>query len=81
MDGILSFSVLPLRLASLTGLVAIWFALAGIIMAMVVRVLGFMICGWARMGFAIRRRSLHGWRPVAHARRDGRVPRAHLHRS
>src|SRR5436190_11604593 len=39
MDGIISFSVLPLRLAGLTSLVAICFALAGIVMAVVVRLL------------------------------------------
>jgi len=31
MDGILSFSLLPLRLASFTGMVAIWLAIGGII--------------------------------------------------
>jgi len=57
MDGILSFSVLPLRLASLTGLVAIWFALAGIVMAIVVRVLGLYDLrlgrGWASLFVAV----------------------------
>ena len=57
MDGILSFSVLPLRLAALTGLVAIWFALAGIIMAVVVRVLGLYDLrlgrGWASLFVAV----------------------------
>ena len=33
-DGILSFSVLPLRLAALTGMVAIWLAIGGIILAL-----------------------------------------------
>jgi dolichol-phosphate mannosyltransferase len=57
MDGILSFSVLPLRLAALTGLVAIWFALAGIVMAVVVRVLGLYDLrlgrGWASLFVAV----------------------------
>ena len=57
MDGILSFSILPLRLASLTGLVAIWFALAGIVMAIVVRVLGLYDLrlgrGWASLFVAV----------------------------
>jgi dolichol-phosphate mannosyltransferase len=57
MDGIFSFSVLPLRLAALTGLVAIWFALAGIVMAVVVRVLGLYDLrlgrGWASLFVAV----------------------------
>ncbi|MFN2576173.1 MAG: glycosyltransferase family 2 protein [Pyrinomonadaceae bacterium] len=57
LDGILSFSVLPLRLASFTGLVAIWFALAGIIMAVVVRFLGLYDLrlgrGWASLFVAV----------------------------
>ena len=57
MDGIFSFSVLPLRLAAFTGLVAIWFALAGIIMAVVVRILGLYDLrlgrGWASLFVAI----------------------------
>ena len=57
MDGILSFSVLPLRLAALTGLVAIWFAFAGIVTAVVVRVLGLYDLrlgrGWASLFVAV----------------------------
>ncbi|HEX3143630.1 MAG TPA: glycosyltransferase family 2 protein, partial [Pyrinomonadaceae bacterium] len=39
MDGSLSFSLLPLRLASFTGMVAIWLAIGGILVAVVVRLL------------------------------------------
>lgn len=57
LDGILSFSVLPLRLAALTGLVAIGFALAGIVMAVVVRLLGLYDLrlgrGWASLFVAV----------------------------
>ena len=57
MDGIISFSVLPLRLAALTGLIAIWFALAGIVMAVVVRLLGLYDLrlgrGWASLFVAV----------------------------
>jgi len=57
MDGILSFSVLPLRLAALTGLVAIGFALAGIVMAVVVRLFGLYDLrlgrGWASLFVAV----------------------------
>jgi dolichol-phosphate mannosyltransferase len=57
LDGILSFSVLPLRLAALTGLVAIGFALAGIVMAVVVRLFGLYDLrlgrGWASLFVAV----------------------------
>ncbi len=57
MDGILSFSVLPLRFAAFTGLVAIWLALVGIIMAVVVRVFGLYDLrlgrGWASLFVAV----------------------------
>ena len=57
LDGILSFSVLPLRLAALTGLVAIGFALAGIVMAVVVRLLRLYDLrlgrGWASLFVAV----------------------------
>lgn len=57
LDGILSFSVLPLRLAALTGLIAIGFALAGIVMAVVVRLLGLYDLrlgrGWASLFVAV----------------------------
>jgi polyisoprenyl-phosphate glycosyltransferase len=57
MDGIVSFSVLPLRLAALTGLAAIWIALAGIVLAVIVRVFGLYDLqlgrGWASLFVAI----------------------------
>ncbi len=57
MDGILSFSVVPLRLAAFTGLMAIWFAFAGIVMAVVVRVFGLYDLrlgrGWASLFVAV----------------------------
>ena len=57
MDGILSFSVVPLRLAAFTGLVAIWFAFAGILLAIIVRVLGLYDLrlgrGWASLFVAV----------------------------
>ena len=57
MDGILSFSVVPLRLAAFTGLIAIWFALAGIVMAVIVRVFGLYDLrlgrGWASLFVAV----------------------------
>jgi polyisoprenyl-phosphate glycosyltransferase len=57
MDGIISFSVLPLRLAALTGLVAIWLALAGIVMAVVVRLFRLYDLqlgrGWASLFVAV----------------------------
>lgn len=57
MDGILSFSVLPLRLASLTGFIAIWIAIAGIIVTLVARITGIyhlqFIRGWASIFVAV----------------------------
>ncbi len=57
MDGIFSFSVLPLRLAALTGLAAIWIAIAGIVMAVVVRLLDLYDLrlgrGWASLFVAV----------------------------
>jgi len=57
MDGIISFSVLPLRLAALTGLATIWLALAGIIVAVIVRLLGLYDLrlgrGWASIFVAV----------------------------
>ena len=57
MDGILSFSVLPLRLAAFTGMVAIWLAIGGIILAVVVRLLRLYDLqlgrGWASLFVAI----------------------------
>jgi dolichol-phosphate mannosyltransferase len=57
MDGIFSFSVLPLRLATFTGMVAIWLAIGGIILAVVVRLLRLYDLqlgrGWASLFVAI----------------------------
>ena len=57
MDGIISFSVLPLRLSALTGLVTIWLAIAGIIVAVVVRLFGLYDLrlgrGWASLFVAV----------------------------
>ena len=57
MDGILSFSLLPLRVASFTGMVAIWLAIGGIIVAVVVRLLRLYDLqlgrGWASLFVAI----------------------------
>ena len=57
MDGIVSFSVLPLRLASLTGFIAIWIAIAGIIVTLVARLTGIyhlqFIRGWASIFVAV----------------------------
>jgi len=57
MDGIISFSILPLRLAALTGLVTIWLAIVGIVVAVVVRLLGLYDLrlgrGWASLFVAI----------------------------
>jgi dolichol-phosphate mannosyltransferase len=57
MDGIFSFSVLPLRLASLTGLAAIWIAIGGIILAVIARVFDLYDVkfgrGWASLFVAV----------------------------
>jgi len=57
MDGIVSFSILPLRLAALTGLAAIWIALVGIVVAVVVRVFALYDLqlgrGWASLFVAV----------------------------
>ncbi len=57
MDGIMSFSVLPLKLAAWTGLMTIWLALAGIIFAVVVRLYGGYDLrlgrGWASLFVAV----------------------------
>jgi dolichol-phosphate mannosyltransferase len=57
MDGIVSFSVLPLRLASLTGFIAIWIAIAGIIVTVLARLTGIyhlqFIRGWASIFVAV----------------------------
>ena len=57
MDGIISFSVLPLKLAVGTGMVAIWMAVIGIIVAVVVRLFGLYDLqlgrGWASIFVAV----------------------------
>src|SRR5690349_18526518 len=57
LDGIFSFSVLPLRLAALTGLAAIWIAIGGIVLAVVARVFGLYDLrfgrGWASLFVAV----------------------------
>lgn len=57
LDGILSFSVLPLRLAAFTGMVAIWLAIGGIVLAVVVRLLRLYDLqlgrGWASLFVAV----------------------------
>jgi dolichol-phosphate mannosyltransferase len=57
MDGIISFSVLPLKLSVWTGIVAIWMAFAGIVVAVFVRLFGFYDIqlgrGWASLFVAI----------------------------
>jgi len=56
-DGIISFSILPLRLAALTGLVTIWIALAGIFVAVINRIFGLYDLrlgrGWASLFVAV----------------------------
>lgn len=57
MDGIMSFSVLPLKLAVWLGIVAICMAIVGIVMAVFVRLFGFYDLqlgrGWASLFVAI----------------------------
>lgn len=57
MDGIISFSVIPLKVAVWTGLVTIWLALAGIIVAVFVRLFGVYDLklgqGWASLFVAV----------------------------
>ena len=57
MDGIFSFSVLPLRFATLTGMVAICLAIGGIVLAVIVRVLRLYDLqlgrGWASLFVAV----------------------------
>jgi len=57
MDGIISFSVLPLRLAALTGLLTIWLAIVGIIVAVIDRLFGLYDLrlgrGWASLFVAV----------------------------
>jgi dolichol-phosphate mannosyltransferase len=57
LDGIISFSVLPLKLATWTGLITIWLAMAGIVLAVVVRLFGLYDLrlgrGWASLFVAV----------------------------
>ena len=57
MDGIISFSVLPLKLAVWTGMVAIWMAVIGILVAVFVRLFGLYDLrlgrGWASLFVAV----------------------------
>lgn len=54
MDGIISFSLVPLKLAIWTGFLAIWIAVAGIIVAIVDRLLDKnLIRGWASLFVAV----------------------------
>ena len=53
-DGIISFSLVPLKLAIWTGFLAIWIAVAGIIVAIVDRVMDRnLIRGWASLFVAV----------------------------
>jgi glycosyltransferase involved in cell wall biosynthesis len=57
LDGIMSFSVLPLRLAVWTGIITIWLAVVGILVAVFVRVFGLYDLqlgrGWASLFVAV----------------------------
>lgn len=57
MDGIISFSVLPLKLVVWTGIITIWLAVVGIIVAVFVRLLGLYDLqlgrGWASLFVAV----------------------------
>src|SRR5688572_1152297 len=54
MDGIISFSLVPLKLAIWTGFLAIWIAVAGIIVAIVDRVMDKNLTrGWASLFVAV----------------------------
>ena len=54
MDGIISFSLVPLKLAIWTGFLAIWIAVAGIIVAIVDRMLDkHLTRGWASLFVAV----------------------------
>lgn len=53
-DGIISFSLVPLKLAIWTGFLAIWIAVAGIIVAIIDRVMNKnLIRGWASLFVAV----------------------------
>ena len=54
MDGIISFSLVPLKLAIWTGFIAIWIAVAGIIVAILDRLLERNLArGWASLFVAV----------------------------
>jgi dolichol-phosphate mannosyltransferase len=54
MDGIISFSLVPLKIAIWTGFLAIWIAVAGIIVAIVDRLLNKQLPrGWASLFVAV----------------------------
>jgi dolichol-phosphate mannosyltransferase len=54
MDGIISFSLVPLKLAIWTGFLAIWIAVAGIIVAVLDRLLEKGLArGWASLFVAV----------------------------
>lgn len=54
MDGIISFSLLPLKLAIWTGFLAIWIAVAGIIVAVIDRLMDKNLTrGWASLFVAV----------------------------
>jgi dolichol-phosphate mannosyltransferase len=53
-DGIVSFSIVPLKIAIWTGFIAIWLAIAGIIVAVTVRLLDKNLDrGWASLFVAV----------------------------
>ena len=53
-DGIVSFSIMPLKIAIWTGFIAIWLAIAGIIVAVAVRLLDKNLDrGWASLFVAV----------------------------
>lgn len=53
MDGIISFSLVPLKIAIWTGFLAIWIAVAGIIIAIVDRFMGKNLRGWTSLFVAV----------------------------
>ena len=77
MDGIISFSLVPLKLAIWTGFLAIWIAVAGIIVAIIDRLLEKDLTrGWASLFVAVL---FMGWCATRLARHHRRVPRSNLH--
>ena len=58
LDGIISFSLVPLKLAIWTGFLAIWIAVFGIIVAILDRLLDKRFDAW--LGFVVCRRALYG---------------------